>query len=289
MKQLILVLSFLPLFAFSQTQTTFPDSIWFCPGDSLIVNLNDYRDSNADSTWINLIPYTDSILSVAIDDAVTIDVFTNGIQTSKTVVIAERELPVIHSLSAIADQCCIVDFEIAVKASHVDSVHVWIDKPTLHNNSTDDTLTVLPSQMNKYTLYLHVHPIYHLFKDEWAMFDWKNPNYTLMAKGYNVCSTTQPKVAKEVLVVVGVDELKKSMVKVGPNPTSDYINVAFDTPPTHEVKIEITTVTGQLIKKQNVTSVNNNITIQELPSGTYFLNITSQNKNYNQSITLIKN
>lgn len=79
-------------------------------------------------------------------------------------------------------------------------------------------------------------------------------------------------------LVLGLDDLKKEKYTLYPNPTSDYMNLNFDTP-IEVVEIEIVSTTGAVVKKVKGTNSNKpRINVQSLPAGTYVVRIKADGK-----------
>ena len=74
-------------------------------------------------------------------------------------------------------------------------------------------------------------------------------------------------------------------VSVYPNPSYDHqINITTESP---LETIELININGQLMQKiSKPTSVNNTYTIQDLPSGFYFLRLSSDNKNVTKKVLI---
>ena len=77
---------------------------------------------------------------------------------------------------------------------------------------------------------------------------------------------------------LGVDDFFRSTYSVYPNPTTNYINLNFDTP-INKLKLEIVSMTGSVLKTIKGTNTNKpRINISNLPSGTYILRIIADGK-----------
>jgi hypothetical protein len=81
-------------------------------------------------------------------------------------------------------------------------------------------------------------------------------------------------------------EGKKVSVDVYPNPVQDFLNINIDGQ-VEEVMVSIFSVSGQLIRQENLSETNNSINLNELDAGLYFIKIEGQNINVFQKI--IKN
>ena len=79
--------------------------------------------------------------------------------------------------------------------------------------------------------------------------------------------------------MLGVEDLQISLnMKVYPNPTSDFLilNVGnFDLSTLH---FELYEINGKLLESKKITSITETISLENLPSSTYFLKVTSTNE-----------
>lgn len=79
--------------------------------------------------------------------------------------------------------------------------------------------------------------------------------------------------------ILGVEDLQISLnMKVYPNPTSDFLilNVGnFDLSTLH---FELYEINGKLLESKKITSITETISLENLPSSTYFLKVTSKNE-----------
>lgn len=62
-------------------------------------------------------------------------------------------------------------------------------------------------------------------------------------------------------------------LKIGPNPTSDIVNLMINTLPQEQLNYHLTDIFGRLIKKGEVTQNRTSIDVSQLNSGLYFLSI----------------
>ena len=83
----------------------------------------------------------------------------------------------------------------------------------------------------------------------------------------------------EISIVLGVEDLQISLnMKVYPNPTSDFLilNVGnFDLSTLH---FELYEINVKLLESKKITSITETISLENLPSSTYFLKVTSTNE-----------
>jgi hypothetical protein len=83
---------------------------------------------------------------------------------------------------------------------------------------------------------------------------------------------------QQQLIVTAIEEKLEDVVKVTvyPNPATDNINIRFEEPLDGEVTIRLLNSQGKLVKTDvmEVTAVEKQINLQDLPSGAYFLKLT---------------
>ncbi len=83
------------------------------------------------------------------------------------------------------------------------------------------------------------------------------------------------------MFIVGVEEnnlvIKRQQPLLYPNPTTDNINLSFEETPNEELELSIYSATGAIVKKQKLSSFENDykINIDYLESGVYFIKIQS--------------
>jgi hypothetical protein len=83
---------------------------------------------------------------------------------------------------------------------------------------------------------------------------------------------------QQQLIVTTVEENLEDLVKVTvyPNPASDNLNIRFDEPLDSEVTVHLINAQGKLVKTDvmEVTVLEKQINLQDLPAGAYFLKLT---------------
>ena len=83
---------------------------------------------------------------------------------------------------------------------------------------------------------------------------------------------------QQQLIVTTVEESLEDLVKVTvyPNPASDNLNIRFDEPLEGEVTVQLINAQGKLVKTDvmEVTVIEKQINLQDLPAGAYFLKLT---------------
>jgi len=93
----------------------------------------------------------------------------------------------------------------------------------------------------------------------------------------------------EISIVLGLEDHQISLnMKVYPNPTSDFLilnvgNFEFST-----LNFELFDVSGKLLESKKITSITETISMENLPSSTYFLKVTSNNEEV-KTFKIIKN
>ncbi len=93
----------------------------------------------------------------------------------------------------------------------------------------------------------------------------------------------------EISIVLGLEDHQISLnMKVYPNPTSDFLilnvgNFEFST-----LNFELFDVSGKLLESKKITSSTEIISMENLPSSTYFLKVTSNNEEV-KTFKIIKN
>lgn len=77
-------------------------------------------------------------------------------------------------------------------------------------------------------------------------------------------------------------------VKLSPNPASDYLTVTLDKPVSGGV-FEIYTVLGKLLQRHSLSGVSVQISVGELPGGSYYYKLTDGRKLLNSGSFIVKN
>jgi hypothetical protein len=106
-----------------------------------------------------------------------------------------------------------------------------------------------------------------------------NGDYTVKVKDATNCEATS-----NVLVIqnVGLETLNPLMFTIYPNPATKTLSIESNT---DIIDIQIFTISGALVK--NAVLTNNTITVEDLTSGIYFINITD-NKGYTLTRKFVK-
>jgi hypothetical protein len=83
---------------------------------------------------------------------------------------------------------------------------------------------------------------------------------------------------QQKLIVTTIEDniLDPVMVSVFPNPTSEMINIGFDTPTDGEISISLLNTQGKLVKTGKIepATTQKEINMQDLPAGIYYLRLT---------------
>jgi hypothetical protein len=83
--------------------------------------------------------------------------------------------------------------------------------------------------------------------------------------------------------------LKYQNIKIYPNPACSFINVEFPTFNNEQFKIEILNMLGEVVLAQPIMASNNNLKIDDLVNGIYYVKISSGNKIvFNSKINVVK-
>ena len=78
-------------------------------------------------------------------------------------------------------------------------------------------------------------------------------------------------------------EGKKISIDIYPNPVQDFLNINFDGEQ-QDLMVSIYSVSGQLIRQENLTEMNNQINLSELNGGLYFIKVEGKTLNIFQKI-----
>ena len=82
---------------------------------------------------------------------------------------------------------------------------------------------------------------------------------------------------QQKLIITAVEEyiVDPVSVTVFPNPTSEIVNIEFDTPTDEEITLYLLDAQGKLVKTDKIESATTNkqINMQDLPSGLYYLRL----------------
>ena len=93
----------------------------------------------------------------------------------------------------------------------------------------------------------------------------------------------------EISIVLGVEDHQISLnMKVYPNPTSDFLMLNVGNFDLSTLNFELYEINGKLIESKKITSSTETISLENLPSSTYFLKITSNNQEV-KTFKIIKN
>lgn len=84
--------------------------------------------------------------------------------------------------------------------------------------------------------------------------------------------------------IVGISDMKSGTMDAGfivyPNPVTDIISVAFDEKPLADVDAVILDIQGKEVRKTRISSYDCRITVGDLPTGIYFLQIGGKIKKF---------
>jgi hypothetical protein len=93
----------------------------------------------------------------------------------------------------------------------------------------------------------------------------------------------------EISIVLGLEDHQISLnMKVYPNPTSDFLILNVGNFELSTLNFELFEVSGKLLESKKITSSTETISMENLPSSTYFLKVTSNNEEV-KTFKIIKN
>ena len=93
----------------------------------------------------------------------------------------------------------------------------------------------------------------------------------------------------EISIVLGLEDHQISLnMKVYPNPTSDFLILNVGNFELSTFNFELFDVSGKLLESKKITSSTETISMENLPSSTYFLKVTSNNEEV-KTFKIIKN
>ena len=93
----------------------------------------------------------------------------------------------------------------------------------------------------------------------------------------------------EISIVLGLEDHQISLnMKVYPNPTSDFLILNVGNFELSTLNFELFDVSGKLLESKKITSSTETISMENLPSSTYFLKVTSKNEEV-KTFKIIKN
>ncbi|WP_055445843.1 choice-of-anchor Q domain-containing protein [Lacinutrix mariniflava] len=105
--------------------------------------------------------------------------------------------------------------------------------------------------------------------------------------GQSVFGASRDIGAYESQVTLSVDDLNlSSTFNMFPNPSNGTININLDNTISGEIKMEIVSITGQVIKTMALSSGNNRLDVSELSSGIYVINIRTANNSISKKLVL---
>lgn len=93
----------------------------------------------------------------------------------------------------------------------------------------------------------------------------------------------------EISVVLGLEDHQISLnMKVYPNPMSDFLILNVGNFELSTLNFELYDISGKLLERKKITSITETISMDNLPSSTYFLKVTSNNEEV-KTFKVIKN
>jgi photosystem II stability/assembly factor-like uncharacterized protein len=128
-------------------------------------------------------------------------------------------------------------------------------------------------------------------KDYTIKVKWnENGQHILKAKRVNSCGESQTYELKINVGALITDENSIATIKVAPNPFNNHLNIVTNEKPDAIYSIEIYSLDGKMIKKEQIQMKTNHfdlLNLNNLSNGIYFLRITDSNDK-NQMFKLIK-
>jgi hypothetical protein len=83
----------------------------------------------------------------------------------------------------------------------------------------------------------------------------------------------------EISIVAGVEDHQISLnLKAFPNPTTNYLTLTIDNIELSNLNFQLFDISGKLLESKKITNTTEIIHMENLPSATYFLSVTNNNK-----------
>jgi hypothetical protein len=180
----------------------------------------------------------------------------------------------IYTVTGIGSNACAADGTIQIVVNALPTLTVTLSKPMICAGEKG-TLTV--SGASNYTWTNPASTSSTILITPTA-----NTTYTVIGKNAQGCVTTHT-YSQAVNPCTGINELEKGNLLVYPNPNNGSFNITC----AEEMTIEIINEIGQLIKISEV-NAGGNITINDLPSGIYFVTGTSNHETLRYKVIIQK-
>jgi hypothetical protein len=95
--------------------------------------------------------------------------------------------------------------------------------------------------------------------------------------------------AYDISIVLGIDNHSINLeLSAYPNPTSDYLKLNLGNAELSTLNYQLNDISGKLIESKKITSATETICMENLPSATYFLKVSKNNKEV-KTFKIIKN
>lgn len=83
----------------------------------------------------------------------------------------------------------------------------------------------------------------------------------------------------EISIVAGVEDHQISLnLKAFPNPTTNYLTLTIDNIELSNLNFQLFDISGKLLESKKIINTTEIIHMENLPSATYFLSVTNNNK-----------
>ncbi len=93
----------------------------------------------------------------------------------------------------------------------------------------------------------------------------------------------------EISIVLGIEDNQISLnIQAYPNPTTDYLTLNIGNNELSALNFQLFDISGKLIENKKITSATETIRMENLPTATYFLKVTNNNKEV-KTFKIIKN
>ncbi|MFI5172415.1 MAG: agmatine deiminase family protein [Chitinophagales bacterium] len=143
-----------------------------------------------------------------------------------------------------------------------DTLIPWISAPMLLTDSATNTWTgYIPAQPEGTTVYYYIHALSN---------DWKQQVRPITApEGFWKFRVGEP-------AVVITAENKEHGINIFPNPADNNVTINFSNPLQGKTEMSISNISGEIVVNNIITQTESVLSLQNLPSGTYFIKIMDE-------------